>query len=322
MDRMADYQFASDLATSVPFRWMCCAILVSFVAGNSFRLANNCLRGTRLLAWCVALLAVAAAPCLVPPAALVDRFVAALFSTAILVKLYDLFHQPERARQLSPAAHVLYLINWFWTVLPQKPPTVPRPRDLLQLAFAVPATIVARAATVYVFHLDVANIPFLAEHCLKVTAIALTLIPLTNGLASLWRLLGGRALNPMGNLVTPSTPAEFWRRWNRPAQRFFEYYTFRRMVGMRHPTLGILTAFTISGLGHEYLFAITIGRVQGWQTLYFVLNGLAVAATYRLRPRGYLVPLCVAATIAFNLLASIIFCQSLTEIVPFYSPRN
>jgi hypothetical protein len=95
-----------------------------------------------------------------------------------------------------------------------------------------------------------------------------------------------------------------------------------RMVGRRHPTLGILTAFTISGLGHEYLFSITIGKVQGWQTLYFVVSGLAVAATYRLRPRGYALPLCIAATIAFNLLASVIFCQSLNEIVPFYSPRN
>jgi hypothetical protein len=113
-----------------------------------------------------------------------------------------------------------------------------------------------------------------------------------------------------------------FRRWNRPAQRCFEYYTFRRMVGLRHPTLGILTAFTISGLGHEYLFAIAIGKVQGWQTFYFVLNGLAVAATYRLRPCGLALLLCVAATIAFNLLASIIFCQSLNEIIPFYSPRH
>lgn len=319
---MAEYQFAGDLVTSLPFRWMCCAILASLAIGYSFRLANDCSRGVRLFLWWIAFLVVAIAPCLVPPTALAHRFVAALFSTAVGAKLYDLLHQPAQAKELSSASHASYLINWFWTVLAIVPPAVPPARDLIQLAATVPAAIIAIAATTYVFHSDYSQTPFIVEHCLKVAAGALTLIPLTNGLASLWRLAGGKALNPMGNLVTPSTPAEFWRRWNRPAQQFFEYYTFRRMVGLRHPTLGILTAFTISGLGHEYLFAMTIGEVQGWQVLYFVLNGFAVAATFRLRPRGTLVPLCVAATIAFNLLASILFCQSLNAIFPFYAPRN
>lgn len=319
---MADYQFVGDPMTTTATRWMCGAILASLAIGYGIRFANNCPRRVRLLAWWLAFLLVAIAPCLVPPAAVVHRFIAALFSTANIAKLYDLLHQPTLARQLSPASYALYLLNWFWTVLPERPRTVERSRDLVQLAIAAPTAFLLIAITRYIFNQDFAQVPFLVEHALKVAAPALTLIPLTNGLASLWRLAGGRALNPMGNLATARTPAEFWRRWNRPAQRFFEYYTFRRMVGLRHPTLGILTAFTISGLGHEYLFSITIGKVQGWQTLYFILNGLAVAATYRLRPRGLLAILCIAATIAFNLLTSVIFCQSLNEIVPFYSPRN
>jgi hypothetical protein len=319
---MADNEYTYELLNDTPMRWMCCAILMSFVSSCGFQFANDFRPRARTVAWWIVFLIVAVAPCLVPAWASIHRFAAALFSTAFAAKLYDLLHQPTLVRQLPPASFALYLLNWFWTVLPEQPRAVDRSRDLVQLTISAPAAILLIAITRYIFHQDFAHVPFLVEHSLKVAALALTLIPLTNGLASLWRLAGGPALNPMGNLVTARTPAEFWRRWNRPAQRFFEYYTFRRMVGLRHPTLGILTAFTISGLGHEYLFAITIGKVQGWQILYFVLNGLAVAATYRLRPRGYLVPLCVAATIAFNLLASVIFCHSLNEIVPFYSPRN
>ena len=53
--------------------------------------------------------------------------------------------------------------------------------------------------------------------------------------AAAYRLLGGVALDPMLSPATALTPAEFWRRWNRPAQQFLETYAFRPAGGLHHP---------------------------------------------------------------------------------------
>jgi hypothetical protein len=37
---------------------------------------------------------------------------------------------------------------------------------------------------------------------------------------------------------------------------------------------------------HEYIFGMAIGRVQGYQTAFFLLQGVAVAATARVKAKG------------------------------------
>jgi hypothetical protein len=55
--------------------------------------------------------------------------------------------------------------------------------------------------------------------------------------------------------------------------------------------------------------------------LYFTLNGVAAAATIRLRPRGWLAAPFVAGTIVLNLALAGLFFKSVNSVVPFYSPR-
>jgi hypothetical protein len=43
--------------------------------------------------------------------------------------------------------------------------------------------------------------------------------------------------------------------------------------------------FAVSAVVHEYVFGVSLGRVQGYQTLFFLLQGLGVAATVRLQRR-------------------------------------
>ena len=61
------------------------------------------------------------------------------------------------------------------------------------------------------------------------------------------------------------------------------------------------------------VFGITLERIQGYQSVFFLLQGLAVAATIRFRPVTWLFWPALAATWIFNLLASISY------VVPFYS---
>ncbi len=77
--------------------------------------------------------------------------------------------------------------------------------------------------------------------------------------------------------------------------------------------------FAVSALVHEYVFGIVLGRVQGYQTVFFMLQGCAAAATLRIRPNGWKAALWVAATLGFNLATAVFFFASVNGMVPFYS---
>jgi hypothetical protein len=302
--------------------WTLCAILTSFAAALAFRRALDWNRIGRTTAWLVSSLVTALAPWLVPDSALSRRFVPALVSVAVLVKLYDLFRQPALAQRLTLTSYVSYLANWFWLVLRRPPAIVPFHRDLKQSIDTVPLLLLMGCVCTVVFSIDYSDLPFAIEHCCKVVTLVTTVILLANFSSRVWRLLGGNALEPMRNPAFAHTPADFWRRWNRPAHQFFQEYAFLASDGLRYPIRGILVAFAVSGIVHEYVFGIATGRVQGWQFLYFLLNGLATVATVRIRPQGWMVLPFVAATFAFNLALAVVFFKSVNAVFPFYSPRG
>ena len=148
------------------------------------------------------------------------------------------------------------------------------------------------------WRLEWSTVPFAIEHALKVTAVIFAVVLSGNASAAAYRLLGGTALDPMGNPITARTPAEFWRRWNRPAQQFLHEYAFKPAGGFRRAVFATLVTFGVSGLVHEYVFGIAAGHSQGCQLLFFSLQGCAVAATMRARPSGRMSVLWIAGTLA------------------------
>jgi hypothetical protein len=82
-----------------------------------------------------------------------------------------------------------------------------------------------------VFACDWSDTPFASEHSVKVIATFSTVVSFARMGAAAYRLSGGAALDPMLAPAGASTPAEFWRRWNRPAQQFLETYAFRPAGG-------------------------------------------------------------------------------------------
>jgi hypothetical protein len=55
--------------------------------------------------------------------------------------------------------------------------------------------------------------------------------------------------------------------------------------------------------------------------LFFLIQGLASAATVGFRPSSRHVSAAIFGTLVFNLATSYLFFQSVDQIVPFYSPR-
>ncbi len=169
---------------------------------------------------------------------------------------------------------------------------------------------------------DISRHGFWIDHTVKVFAVYLF------ALDGAWVLLSG-ALGLMGmhvmsysiHPIVARTPADFWRRYNREAGRFlFEdvYKPLRDRAPLRR---AIFVTFLVNGLYHEYLAALLIGSVTGYQVAFFSLNGLAVAATHRHHPRGGWRFMAVAATILFLLTSSVFFFANVDRVAPgwFYS---
>jgi len=116
-----------------------------------------------------------------------------------------------------------------------------------------------------------------------------------------------------------STPADFWRRYNRPVQQFFHDDLFIPCGGRRFPVRWTFLTFVVSALIHEYVFGIILERVQGFQTAFFLIQGLGTIATLRVHPQGAIRWVCVAATLAFNIVTSVVFFANLNQVVSFYS---
>src|SRR5947209_5420167 len=132
------------LAAGAAFLWSRFAISVgvAYAAALAFYPFIRRGRRSRTVAWLIASVVVASCPCLVPLPAGVQRFLAAMASTWLLVKLYDLYREPEiepAARDISLGSYLAYLVNGFWLVWRRKPASRRARGDLGRLAVLAPA---------------------------------------------------------------------------------------------------------------------------------------------------------------------------------------
>ena len=275
-----------------------------------------------VLLWCLGLVCAGAA-FVIAPAHHVGRFVVVLVASGVGIKLYDLAREAAAGRVPTPRTYVRFMTNSFWHVLRrQPPPPRGRGRELGTMLARFPAAAAALAVAYVVFKIDWLRFPFLLEHVTKVLAVYAVLVPLANGFAAEWRFLGQPALDTMRHPVLALTPADFWRRWNQPTQLFLHEHVFRPAGGWRAPARATLMTFAVSGLVHEYVLGVAAGRVQYVQLCFFMLQGAAVVATLRLRPRGPAAVAGWALTLVFNLTSSVLFFASVQQIVPFYVTRS
>ena len=292
-------------------------------AAVSFYPALYAPRRARELVLVAVLAVLLAGPWLIPADARLARCVAAVMAVTLAVKLWDLHVGAARGDRPGAGGFLAFLPNIFGLVH-RRLDAEPRPaagRDLRRLAGA--AAVCGPMAVLFVacFAVEWRRYGFAAEHTAKVVCFFLALVPLTAVLAAGWRLAGGRAREFMDNPFAARTPADFWRRYNRPVNQFMHEDVFLPAGGRRHPVRATVAVFLVSAFVHEYVFAAAVGRVQGYQTLFFLLQGVAVAATLRVRPRGPAAVATVAATFAFNVATAVFFFASVNGVVPFYENR-
>lgn len=300
---------------ALPLLLVCIAVAV-------FRPALALDRRARLAALILIGVGLLFVPQLVPGEQRLGRALMAIVCGTLAFKFYDLHLSREHHRPPPPwLRYLIFLFSPFSMVerrLDQE--RIPDLRANLGSAARGFAILLLSVAPWFLADLDrLGQTSFLLEHAVKAVLVFAMLYAIAQLLAAVWfsLKLPGRAW--MHFFFAARTPAEFWRLYNRPPGQFFYEDFFLRLGGLRFPGRAILICFAINGLLHEYISITAIGAVQGYQLSFFLVQGLAVALTQRLRPRGPWAAPGIVLTLAFNILSSLLFCASANQILPWYS---
>lgn len=260
-------------------------------------------------------------PWLVPSHDPLLRFLASLSAAVVAIKVIDVSLDVRHRSTPTWREYLDFLANPFVFVR-RCLPLERRPNlneNLVSLAGGSLGCIAGLALLFGLFSVDWSSLHFLAEHVSKVVTFMLTITSGLTAATAIWRLSGGTARDYMDRPLIARTPAEFWRRYNRNMQQFFWQDIFRTIGRRRAPIRTMLLVFAVSALLHELIFSAAVGRVQGYQTAFFALQGLAAALTARVKVKGWSSIPWTAGTLVFNLASSVLFFASIHAVVPFYS---
>lgn len=259
-------------------------------------------------------------PAIVPTANPLIRALLAVNAVLLLTKLHDVQIDTHQGQRPGLRTFVLFLIS---PTLCRKAPGIKicgsKTRCLTRLAWSMLGFSAATCLLGYLIVLDWRPYPWLLQHVAKVTTSILAVDRLCASVVATWQLCGGASGEMMQQPYLARTPADFWRRWNIPMQRFFHGRVFKPAKGRRAPARAIMFVFILSGIMHEYVFSIALGRLQGWQMAFFIIQGVAALATIRIKPRGWFAVLWTGATFSFNIATGVLFFVAIDRLVTFYS---
>ena len=238
-------------------------------------------------------------------------------------KLLDAGMSPDTWNAFSFREWMRYLLNPFVLCfrrhLSDKPRTAEHNRALF--IRGVSEVLVGSTLLSWAFSVDWTNSSFWLEHVTKLAGAYLAIFDggfvLANGLLG---LTGGAYMEFSRHPVLARTPADFWRRYNRDAGRFLHQDVYARLGRLpREARIGLV--FLLNGLLHEYLAFVMTQHIAGVLLVFFLLQGVAVILTWRLRPSGRVVAVCLTLTIAFNVACTVLFFTAINEILPWYADR-
>jgi hypothetical protein len=112
-----------------------------------------------------------------------------------------------------------------------------------------------------------------------------------------------------------TTPADFWRRYNRDAGRFLFENLFRRLP-LKNTSVRTIIVFFANGLVHDYLVATLGGRAMGWMTAFFSVQGIATVITAKWKPEGHAAIAGWAMTLLFMIASSTLLFASIQTLLP------
>jgi hypothetical protein len=298
-------------------------VAIAYAAAVAFFFARGLKPGARSAAFVLLGVIVLGSAILLETNSLAIRWVVVGILVAIfLPHMWDLHLDPARASRLSLRAYIVFVGDYAWSVARVADGygvDLPFKRRLLDAGKYVAGLGVVTVVTVRVFKVHWAGYPFLLEHGVKSTCLAALAIWAFQANTALWRLAGApAAFFTIKSVLWAHSPADFWRRWNRPMYWWLLENVYRPLGGRRNPRLAVLATFAVSGLLHEYLFGVTFRRATGYPTVFFLLHGLATVLTRRFKPTGWFAVPATLFTFAFNTASTILLFIPISDRLPLY----
>ncbi|MDP9176003.1 MAG: hypothetical protein M3O30_19375 [Planctomycetota bacterium] len=163
---------------------------------------------------------------------------------------------------------------------------------------------------------------WLLNHLILVAAFTLVMTAFGQCATVSWQIQGNADKVLVDKIYLSRTPAEFWRRWSWPMHIWLYRHVYIPVGGKPHHLRATLAVFTVSGILHEFIAALVIGRITGHQMIFFILSGIGVLASpslEKLEERGRAFQaVSRILTVSFLATTSCFMFATLDYIVPVY----
>jgi hypothetical protein len=307
---------------SMPIASLPLAFLCGYALSLLFFLARKKVPRRRMALCVITTALTLLAPLLIPVRFPVSRCLVATTLVFFIMKSCEVHRHPDKYAKVSLLRYAPFLMNHCLVV----PRRTDHFRNGLPLANRVRHFVVrtlyisiATAALYGVFQLDWSRHAFWSEHFVKSAAAFAWIDCAFPWYGAFWVLAGVRTIEFNDRLLLAYTPAQFWRRYHRPAHEWLHENVFKPLRIFTRPGAALLLTFVVSGLIHEYIIAVSLSRPTGHMLGFFTLQGLVSLITARLHPTGARQIAGLVLTYTFLLASSVYFFAPVDQGIAFYT---
>jgi hypothetical protein len=166
---------------------------------------------------------------------------------------------------------------------------------------------------------------WLVNHLILVGGFVIVMTAFGQANFGLWRLMGLHVRPVMDRIWLARTPADFWRRWSWPIHLWLYRYIYLPCGGMRCAVGSVLAVFAFSGILHEVLAFVAIGRITGHQSAFFGVSAAGVLASPMLENigrRGVVGEVLIRlVTLVFLAASAALMFVTVDAVIPLYATR-
>jgi hypothetical protein len=199
---------------------------------------------------------------------------------------------------------------------------VPLARQWVRLSIAVLLIPVTWKAASHLLAMPWSVNSWMVNHLILAAAAVVVMSAFGQCATVIWQIQGSAQKVLVDNILLSRTPAEFWRRWSWPMHLWLYRYVYIPAGGKANHVRATLMVFFVSGLLHEFIAALAIGRVTGHQMLFFLVSGAGVLvspALEKIEQRGAVQKaMGHVLTLSFLVATSSLMFATLDYIVPVY----
>jgi hypothetical protein len=166
---------------------------------------------------------------------------------------------------------------------------------------------------------------WLVNHLILLVGFVIVMTAFGQVNLGVWRLMGLHARPVMDRIWLARTPADFWRRWSWPIHLWLYRYVYLPRGGRRRFVGSVLAVFAFSGVLHEAIAFVAIGRITGHQSAFFGVSAAGVLASPLLESIGrYGVAgevLIRSVTLVFLAASAALMFVTVDAVIPLYATR-